>query len=89
MDVTLTITNTTLLNLLHASSYNETSADWSEYINTSARPDDVGVLGVVLHTSWQIIVGVLMACLSLVTVIGNAMVLHAVRTESSLQTVRT
>ena len=66
----------------------ETSPAWTRFDNTSVRPSDADVLGVVLLTSWHVILGAVMACLSVVTVVGNSMVLHAVRTERSLQTVR-
>ena len=60
---------------------------WDEYYSNETN----GTVEVGLHATvelWRVIpLGVLLTALSLLTFIGNAMVLYAVRTERRLQTV--
>ena len=68
--------------------YLELSSDW-EFFLLNITNDTDGLLTTEPRDLWQEIpLGVVLTLLCLMTIIGNAMVLHAVRTERRLQTVR-
>ena len=58
-------------------------------LNVTASPDTTTAGGVSsgLALTGDIALGIMLALLSLLTILGNAMVLHAVRTERALQSV--
>ena len=68
--------------------YLELSSDW-EFFLLNITNDTDSLLTPEPRDLWQEIpLGVVLTLLCLMTIIGNAMVLHAVRTERRLQTVR-
>ena len=69
-------------------SYLELSSDWDFFLLNFTNETD-GLPTSEPRDLWQEIpLGVVLTLLCLITIIGNAMVLHAVRTERRLQTVR-
>ena len=69
-------------------SYLELSSDW-DYFLLNITNDTDGLSTPEPRDLWrEIPLGIVLTLLCLVTIIGNAMVLHAVRTERRLQTVR-
>jgi hypothetical protein len=66
--------------------WNETTSVFNENIENSSAGS---VEDVTLNLGLAVPMGIVMYLLSLVTVVGNAMVLHAIRTERRLQTVST
>lgn len=67
--------------------WNETTSVFDENIGNSSAGNVED--NVTLNLGLAVPMGIVMYLLSLVTVVGNAMVLHAIRTERRLQTVST
>jgi hypothetical protein len=67
--------------------WNETTFVFDENIENSSAGNVED--NVTLNLGVAVPMGIVMYLLSLVTVVGNAMVLHAIRTERRLQTVST
>jgi hypothetical protein len=67
--------------------WNETTSVFDENIENSSTGNVED--NVTLNLGLAVPMGIVMYLLSLVTVVGNAMVLHAIRTERRLQTVST
>lgn len=67
--------------------WNETTSVFDENIENSSAGNVED--NIPLNLGLAVPMGIVMYLLSLVTVVGNAMVLHAIRTERRLQTVST